>query len=167
VNAKDDDGSTPLHHAAFDGYKEIAELLIAAGAEVNAKDDRLRKTPLDLAINYNQTETVDLLRKHGGISGAADSIHLAAAVGNIEVVKQHLAAGVDVNAKGYRGFTPLHYEARNGHKEIAELLIAKGANVNVKDDAGETPLDLADGETADLLRKHGGKTKRELEAAEK
>jgi ankyrin repeat protein len=168
VNAKDDDGSTPLHHAAFDGYKEIAELLIAAGAEVNAKDDRLRKTPLDLAINYNQTETVDLLRKHGGISGAADSIHLAAAVGNIEAVKQHLAAGVDVTAKGYRGFTPLHYAARNGHKEIAELLITKGADVNAKDEDGNTPLDKAikrnHTETADLLRKHGGKTGEELEA---
>ena len=60
------------------------------------------------------------------------SIHDAAAKGNIDAVKHHLAAGVDVNAKGYRGFTPLHYAARNGRKEIVELLIAKGADVNVK-----------------------------------
>ncbi len=39
------------------------------------------------------------------------SIHDAAAKGNIEAVKYHLAAGVDVNANGYRGFTPLHYAA--------------------------------------------------------
>ncbi|MDB4342093.1 ankyrin repeat domain-containing protein [bacterium] len=166
VNAADENGWTALHQAAFKGRKEIAELLITKGADVNAKDED-GGTPLDVAIKYKQTETADLLRKHGGISGAADSIHLAAAVGNIEVVKQHLAAGVDVNAKGYRGFTPLHYAARNGHKEIAELLIAKGANVNVKDDAGETPLDLADGETADLLRKHGGKRGEELKAEDK
>ena len=50
---------------------------------------------------------------------------LAAAYnGNIEAVKQHLAAGTDVNVKGgFADGTPLHYEAANGHTEIAELLI--------------------------------------------
>ncbi|HHZ61108.1 MAG TPA: ankyrin repeat domain-containing protein, partial [Dehalococcoidia bacterium] len=41
------------------------ELLIANGAEVNAKDDD-DQTPLDWAIKYKQTEIADLLRKHGG-----------------------------------------------------------------------------------------------------
>ena len=59
------------------------------------------------------------------------SIHKAAKNGDIEVVKQHLASGEDVNAK-LAGFG--------------------------------TPLDLAKGETADLLRKHGGKTAAELKA---
>ena len=36
------------------------------------------------------------------------SIHEAAGTGNIEAVKQHLAAGTDVNAKGRLGWTPLH-----------------------------------------------------------
>jgi len=65
----------------------------------------------------------DLLRKHGGKTGepvaeaakpepptveAADiSIHEAANVGNIEAVKQHLAAGTDVNAKADDEWTPL------------------------------------------------------------
>ena len=68
------------------------------------------------------------------------SIHEAAAEGNIEAVKQHLAAGTDVNAKGVGGSTPLYQAARKGHKEIAELLIAKGADVNAKDAKGWTPL---------------------------
>jgi ankyrin repeat protein len=51
-----------------------------------------------------------------------------------------------------------------GHKEIAELLISKGADVNAIDLNGMTPIDLADGEIADLLRKHGGKTGEELKA---
>ena len=51
-----------------------------------------------------------------------------------------------------------------GHKEIIELLIAAGADVNAKTKRGETPLDWAKKypETADLLRKHGGKTGEEL-----
>ena len=92
----------------------------------------------------------------------------AAETGNIEAVKQHLAAGTDVNAKTGDGATPLHAAAFSDHKEVAELLIANGADVNVKSKFGETPLDLAiinnETETADLLRKHGVKTGEELKA---
>ena len=67
--------------------------------------------------------------------------------------------------------TPLHLAAFKGHKEIVEMLIAKGANVNAKDDDGITPLDGAmhqkHTETADLLRKHGGKTAKEMKAEAK
>ena len=82
------------------------------------------------------------------------------------------SAGVDVDVKAewYDEWTPLHYAAYSSQKEVAELLIDKGADVNAKDKNGKTPLDWAvdspysDEETADLLRKHGGKTRRELEA---
>jgi len=42
--------------------------------------------------------------------------------------------------------------------------IAKGADVSANNNNGKTPLDWADGETADLLRKHGGKMSEELKA---
>ena len=92
------------------------------------------------------------------------SIHAAARQGKIEAIKQHLTDGVGVNAKSEMGRTTLHSAAREGHTEVIELLIAKGADVNVKDKDGTTPLDMADDkETADLLRKHGGKASEELE----
>jgi cytohesin len=96
------------------------------------------------------------------------SIHKAVALGNIKAVKQHLATGTDVNTKDLTGFAPLVFAASIGHKEIAKLLIAKGADVNVKI-SGKTPLDWAikqnHTETAELLRKHGGKRGSELPLA--
>ena len=98
------------------------------------------------------------------------SIYDAVRDGNIEAVKQHIAAGTDVNAQDDEDMTPLHYAALTGHKETVELLITKGADVNAKENLiRKTPLDAAifqrDPETADLLRKHGGKTYDELKAA--
>ena len=87
-----------------------------------------------------------------------------------------MAAGTDVNAKGVAGWTALQRATWYYRIEIVELLIANGADVNAKVEAGDykgqTPLDLAEEvdeddspedkavkkETADLLRKHGGKT---------
>ena len=71
------------------------------------------------------------------VEASGATIHQAASLENIGAVKQHLAGGADVNAKGESGRTPL-------------------------DLATQSKRNL---ETADLLRKHGGKTKKELEAA--
>ena len=160
VNAKNKYERTPLIQAALRGHKEIVELLIEKGADVNSKDHN-SQTPLDAA----EGEIADLLRKHGGKHG---TINCAALRGNIEAVKEFLAAGTDVNAKGDAEETPLHCAAAHGHKKIALMLIAKGADVNAKEKNGTTPLDLAihykRNETADFLRKHGGKTSEELKA---
>ena len=56
---------TPLHSATT---KEIAELLIATGADVNAKED-YGATPLDVAEEFNLPELASILRKHGGKTG--------------------------------------------------------------------------------------------------
>ena len=67
LNAKDSEGGAPLHHAAWNGHKEVAELLIEKAADVNALGDN--GTPLDWAIFRKHPETVELLRKRGGKTG--------------------------------------------------------------------------------------------------
>jgi len=119
-----------IHEAAGKGNIEAVKQHIAAGTDVNAKDE-FGETPLHDAAKRDRKEVVELL----------------------------IANGADVNAKsGFNGRTPLHRAALFGRKEIAEMLIAKGADVDAKDKYGATPLDSADGEIADLLRKHGGKS---------
>ena len=151
-------GITSLHQAAYWGNKKIAELLIDKDADVNATNND-NETPLDWAVMGGEKSIAKLIRKHGGKTRkeleAAElgvlvevlpdiSIHQAAGAagrrGNIEAVKQHLAAGTDVDARDKEDKTPLKHAAFRGYKEIVELLIAKGADVNAKDNTGMTPL---------------------------
>ena len=82
----------------------------------------------------------------------------AASEGNVKAVKQHLADGVDVNAKDEDGWTSLHYATTGLTRrvEIVELLIDAGADVNAKDVSSWTPLhgaaqSLGHKEIAELL----------------
>jgi ankyrin repeat protein len=54
-----------LHTAAITGQKEIAEILIAHSATVNAKDKE-GKTPLHWALDKGHRDVVEVLRQHGG-----------------------------------------------------------------------------------------------------
>ena len=83
-----------------------------------------------------------------------------------------IAHGADVNGADVRGWIPLHQAVDQGHLETGELLIAKGADLNARmKGGGYTVLDLAnlkeEIELADLLRKHGAKTSKELKDEEK
>jgi ankyrin repeat protein len=60
VNAKDNDGWTPLHWTCHKGYSEIAQLLINNGADINAKDND-GHTPLISACMYEHPQIAKLL----------------------------------------------------------------------------------------------------------
>jgi uncharacterized protein len=65
VNAKQMQGVTPLHSVAHNGQARLAKLLIDNGSNINAKMDS-GQTPLSIANEKNFTETIDLLKQHGG-----------------------------------------------------------------------------------------------------
>ena len=130
----------PIHDAAMNGNLAGVQAELDKGVGVNAKND-YGETPLDMAVWYNgETEVAALLREQGGKHGV---INGAAAGGDIEAVKDFLAAGTDVNTKDGWEWTPLHNAAWWGHKEIVELLLANGAGVNAKNNVGWTPLHMA------------------------
>ena len=125
-----------LHRAAEEGDIEAVKKHLAAGANKNVRAGKWRDTPLHRAAFWGYTEVVELLINNE----------------------------VDVNAKDKYGCTPLHDAAEYSHLEIAEMLINRAPDMNALDNNGDTPFDLANGETADLIRKHGGKTGKELKA---
>ena len=128
--------NTPLHIASAEGHREIVELLITKGADVNIKN-YYGFTALDEASRYKHIKCVKLLQKYGVQHG---SIRKAVEFGAIDAVKEFLKAGENINeglAKG--GLTPLHYAAQHDRKEIAKLLITKGADLSMSTRDGQTP----------------------------
>lgn len=74
----------------------------------------------------------------------AGPLHDAAAIGDLDRVKQLIAGGVDVNTKDTARLTALDYATFMNHRTVVETLIASGADVNAKDETyGLTPLHMA------------------------
>jgi len=113
ANATQDERDTMLSQAASEGDKEGVGLLIARGANVNARPN------------------------------GSTALHVAAAKGHSEIVELLLAKGVPIDSRGPNGITPLHVAAEAGQTKLAEFLLARGANVNAKADNEMTPLHVA------------------------
>jgi ankyrin repeat protein len=136
--------AAPVPKPPPDNHKEIIGLLVARGADVNARmEDGL--TALMYASYYGDRDSVELLLANGAEINARDNLGhtaLMGAFGYRDIVELLLTNGADVNARTNDGVTALMYASRFGHKDVLELMIAKGANVNVRDNIGHTPYDF-------------------------
>lgn len=115
----------------------ISLMMPAAFADVNAPD---KNAQLSKAVKDGNLPAVQTKQKE-----KEDEFPLndAAAIGNIEKVKELIAKGYNVNTRDKDNWTPLHRAILAGHKEIAEFLIANGADVNAKNNIGAIPIMLA------------------------
>ena len=132
VEARNEDGSTPLIWAASFAQTDIFRLLILRGARINVTD------------------------KYGNTPLIAAACQCAAATLNsvYNVVKMLLDYGADVNARNRDGQTALmEASGMTGAAEILELLLSKGADVLAKDKSGKTALTFAKASSrADKIR---------------
>ena len=155
---------TPLHLAAGCGAIQVAELFIARGADVEARDARGR-TPLHYVAVKDALGVAELLIAHGadvdaGASNGHTPLMLAVGANAMETAELLIAHGADVNAsENLIGSTSLHSAATANELETAEFLIARGADVEARAALGRTPLMSAVGakamETAELLIAYG------------
>ncbi len=145
--AKPEPPDISIHDAAGSGNILAVKKHLAAGADVNARDE-LGQTPLDYVDGFPRENLSGarkkiyvLLRENEARNSDEIEIELKD-LAEMKVLKKRLAAGMDVNKKNAVGnYTSLHVAAQNGHLKSVELLIAEGADVNAKNGPwGETPL---------------------------
>jgi ankyrin repeat protein len=170
VNAKDEDGRTPLHSAAWYGREDVAAVLLAHGANINEADGS-GQAPLHLAMSFGGKPVPELLLAQGAQINARDNAGntpLHAAADHPDLLELLIAKGADVKARNEAGQTPLHRVSmiRKQDKRIeltAEVLLAHGAEVDAKDKSERTPLHFAVGnsnkELVDLLVAKGADVK--------
>ena len=133
ISANSRVGNYNLLH--FAGSKEVAELLIAKGVDVNAKGTH-GATPLHIAAMFDRIKVAQtLIAKGADINAWTGSQYFNRTplffARSPEMAKLLIAKGADVNAKNKNGLTPLH-TARS--KAIAQILLSAGAKVNIKEE---------------------------------
>lgn len=143
LEARDELGYTSLHLAALMGYQDIAEMLIAKGADVNATDE-FGGIPLHVAIN-TRYDTLNMSKSNneGQLYSIIYEETKIKMVSPKVMVEFLIASGADVNATDSRGDTPLHKAADEGLADVAKILIANDSDVNAKAFRDETPLHKA------------------------
>jgi ankyrin repeat protein len=138
VNAAQIDGSTALHWAVERDDVELADLLLRAGARVEAVT-REGVAPLRLAAINGSARMIDRLLKGGadpnaGLTSNGDTaLMMAARTGKVDAIRVLAESGANVNAKEtWGGTTPLMWAVSEGHAAAASTLIQAGADVNAQ-----------------------------------
>ena len=128
-----ENSETPLMKAAREGTVEIARLLLARGAKVNAKDGE-NSTALEAAISRDQGAMVALLLEAKADPNSVNkymqsALSNAAAAGNLELTELLLKAKANPELPGL-ALTPMMFAAFAGNGDLIRLLVRYGADVN-------------------------------------
>lgn len=126
--------------ATWIGHKDLVELLLLNGSDINARDHNLF-SPLSIAIEKERLEIIEILLSNG----AKPSIFNEAEMGRIDEVNKRLNEKPELinstdKKKLCEGCTLMHYAAKHGHLDMCKLLIEKGAEVDAGLGYIATPL---------------------------
>lgn len=161
-----------LEEAVLRGHRDIVELLISRGFDVN-KEDETGNIVLMEAVCRNDRQIVELLIDNGAHVKKANRfgntpLHFTASyfeksyAENRAIADLLISRGADVNAANIDGETPMHWAVGNENRYyLLELLISRGADINIKNKKGLSPLKIALGyhhsKIARLLMRHGAR----------
>jgi ankyrin repeat protein len=115
ANQRDESGATPLHYATLNGHRQIVQLLLERGADINRTDSQFGATPAGWAIEY--------LREMGGyLAIELDDLAYAIQLGDIRWVKRFLKRFPSLRQASDTNGTPFQRLARESrNQEIAGL----------------------------------------------
>jgi hypothetical protein len=141
-------GETALHAAVGFRQAELVELLLSAGADLNAPDAAGR-TPLHVAAMTDAKFVRRMLEAGANVKVADENgetpLHVAARRADAQSIFALIEAGAEPNARNARGQTPLHVlglavrepeEVRELVEALAGVLIAAGAEPQILDQDG-------------------------------
>ena len=154
IAARDDTDATALVAAAYGNHLKIAELLLKAGADPNAKDETVQSAYLIATSEIgDDPRLLRLTLRHGADVRSLDSwrgtgLIRAADRGFDTIVKVLLDTDIDIDHVNRIGYTALHEAVILGdggpaHQRTVAALVAAGVDQKVKDPRGDTALDVA------------------------
>lgn len=141
-------GWTPCHHAAQNSNEAVLARLIAANADVNAVSAD-GETPLSLSVSNINDKLFAMLIAAGARPDACqlrngDSLLARAAVNqNVQILRQVIALGVDLNAGDPLDRTACHLVAQRGNVVHMRALVDAGASLDLVDFKGNNACHLA------------------------
>lgn len=146
VNAAQADGMAPLHWAAHRGDLASAQVLVYAGARVDALTRNGNYTPLHLAAREGRAAVVKLLLASGAdplavtSTGGATALHFAAGHGDPETIRALLDRKVPVDIRETAwGQTPLMWAAAYNRVGAIDVLIKAGAGLEAASKIDDIP----------------------------
>ena len=144
IHSRDSFGNQPLLWAARNGYGEAVSILLAAGAQVAAKNNE-GVTALYWAACHGHQSVIQQLLDRGANCRPKDKIgwtplHRAAFNGHKGVLCVLLDNHADIEAKDGTKWTALMRAATTGNVEVMRLLLARNADTAIKDMEGCTPM---------------------------
>lgn len=163
LNAADSDGMTPLIHAAMRNHVPTVKMLLSRGADIE-KANAQGYPPLALAIAENKFEVAKALMEAGAsidkpsgpdgltplmvavsqVSAGEGGRFLPGSTRPVDVARDLIKHGADVNAKTHHGVTPLMIAAARNVTPMIGLLLQANADPALKSNEGKTALQIAE-----------------------
>ncbi|TET34031.1 MAG: ankyrin repeat domain-containing protein [Planctomycetota bacterium] len=134
----------PLHWAVEYKQKELSELLVSKGADIEAQDSEGSR-PLHLAIYAGDVPTIEYLVSKGADVTAkkrngARPLHGASRYATKRTIELLIEKGADIKAVTNSGFTCLHIAAFYGRLDLLEFYLEKGLDIEAEVEGGWRPL---------------------------
>ena len=145
VNLSDKFGQTPLYHACWKGYSEIAYILLDSDANIYRPDENGPK-PLHIKKPTRDTPDaeVELYRLQTMLNEGSTPAYMAALMGHEHILRKLLNHGYKIDHHSCRGWTLLHIAAQQGHYQIVKMLLEEYDGQTIINDSsndyGDTPL---------------------------